>query len=761
MPQAAQNPLGRPQVVSVAVVKFDDDPDKRNMADVATGKPPCRDGGFALLFVIQAAIIAVMAVVYGFPEYAIFSAQHKDEVDSEDETSSSGKKSGSPFLMLALIIATCIISGAASLTLFSAALKNPVALIQFGLRGLIFFFFSLTVFMLMIRSILGVILFALATALMVWYVNGVQDRVPFAAANLSIATAAIKKYRGTVRVAAWALLFQFIWVLTWLLACVGYGMRHVRARQSNPPEPSPAYDSFVHGLYGDAWDEEPPSTQSMGLREPKPRDLGYEGAAEYYGLYAGCRAIVYAGSDFGAAYLASKSATDSSSLSGKSDLSSSANDLDRSSGTGNDISPLLGNVYCACGFSGSQVSSGQCDGADYAKQEVAAHFLIYLGLLLCLFWGSKVISGVVHVTSAGTVAAWWFGADAYVADVSDTVAYSELETAEVSGSAAGASGGGDTVPEAKPLNGQHDEETGSVKSKKTKKVKRSKAERGGVVRAALRRALGPSFGSICFGCLIVAILSTLESLMSMLRNQASGDGQEVNLCTCCLCCIELVLSCIQDIVEYFNRWAFTYVAVYGDDFVSAGKATNALFKRRGWTNIIADQLCSIALSSAAICIAIGKLKSLCPQCLLSILSFKPFPLVVILLRTHRTFLLVFPHFLILFVCLSPLNFAFSSFFHVTIDCGNSGAFFVALLLASILGLKAAVALAGCSFFAAWLMCSCLLAVLDSGVLTTLVCFAEDPRPCAELHPEEFGVLIACWKLFYGPELERGGYDRLW
>jgi len=636
MPQASQNRLGRPEVVSVAVVKFDDDPEKRNMVEVAAGKPPCRDGGFALLFLIQAAIVAVMAVVYGFPEYAIFSAQHKDEVDNEDEMSSSGKKSGSPLLMLTLIIATCILSGAASLTLFSAALKNPLALIQFGLRGMVFFLISLTVVMLLLGSILGGILCGLLTALMAWYVNAVQDRIPFAAANLSIATAAIKKYRGTVRVAAWALLFQFIWVLTWLLATVGYGMRHVRARQSSPPEPSPAYESFVQSLYGDAWDEEPPPTQSMGLREPKPRDLDYEGAAEYYGLYAGCRAIVYAGSDFGAAYLASKSAKDSSSLSGGSDLSTS--DLDQDSGTKDDISPLLGNVYCACGFSGSQVSSGQCDGADIAKQEVAAHFLIYLGLLLCLFWGSKVISGVVHVTSAGTVAAWWFGADAYAADVSDTVAYSELETAEVTGSG---DGGGDTVPEAKPLNGQHDEENGdgAVKSKKGPlKVKRSKAERGGVVRAALRRALGPSFGSICFGCLIVAILSTLESLMSMLRNQASGDGQEVNLCTCCLCCIELLLSWIQAIVEYFNRWAFTYVAVYGDDFVSAGKATNALFKRRGWTSIIADQLCSIALSSAAICIAIGKIESLCAQRLCIILFLKPILVVELSSRTHLTFL---------------------------------------------------------------------------------------------------------------------------
>jgi hypothetical protein len=93
--------------------------------------------------------------------------------------------------------------------------------------------------------------------------------------------------------------------------------------------------------------------------------------------------------------------------------------------------------------------------------------------------------------------------------------------------------------------------------------------------------------------------------------------------------------------------------------------------------------------------------------------------------------------------------------------GAAGAFLVTLLLATVLSLKAAAGLAVCGFLAAWLMCSCLVAVLDAGVLTALVCFAEDPRPCATLHPQEFGALIACWKHFYGPELEAGGYDRLW
>ena len=77
-------PQERPEVVSVAVVKFHEDPDTRHVG-VTTGRPPCRDGGFAALFVAQAAIIAVMAVVYGIPEYTIFSARHAEEDEHTHE----------------------------------------------------------------------------------------------------------------------------------------------------------------------------------------------------------------------------------------------------------------------------------------------------------------------------------------------------------------------------------------------------------------------------------------------------------------------------------------------------------------------------------------------------------------------------------------------------------------------------------------------------------------------------------------------------
>ena len=47
------------------------------------------------------------------------------------------------------------------------------------------------------------------------------------------------------------------------------------------------------------------------------------------------------------------------------------------------------------------------------------------------------------------------------------------------------------------------------------------------------------------------------------------------------------------------------------------------------------------------------------------------------------------------------------------------------------------------------------------LVATLVCFAEDPLPCKEAHPEEFNALVSVWKKYYGEELERAGYDRLY
>ena len=91
-----------------------------------------------------------------------------------------------------------------------------------------------------------------------------------------------------------------------------------------------------------------------------------------------------------------------------------------------------------------------------------------------------------------------------------------------------------------------------------------------------------SFGSICFGSLIVAIIQALKSLAQSARE--NGDAGIL------ACIAECILGCIQAIVEYFNKWAFIYVGLYGYSYMEAGKNVITLFRNRGWDAIVADDL---------------------------------------------------------------------------------------------------------------------------------------------------------------------------
>lgn len=63
-----------------------------------------------------------------------------------------------------------------------------------------------------------------------------------------------------------------------------------------------------------------------------------------------------------------------------------------------------------------------------------------------------------------------------------------------------------------------------------------------------------SFGSVCFGSLLVAIIQALQALANTARNE--GDAGIL------ACIAECILSCLASIVEYFNKWAFVYVGKF-------------------------------------------------------------------------------------------------------------------------------------------------------------------------------------------------------
>ena len=153
---------------------------------------------------------------------------------------------------------------------------------------------------------------------------------------------------------------------------------------------------------------------------------------------------------------------------------------------------------------------------------------ILFGMFVSYFFTHQVIQNTIHVVVAGVVGTWWFAPD-------------EASSCCSAG-----------------------------------------------VCDSMKRALTTSFGSICFGSLIVAIIQALRALANSAR--ANDDGNAILVCIA-----ECILQCLESIVEYFNKWAFIYVGLYGYPYLEAGKNVFTLFKNRGWEAIIADDLVSNTL----------------------------------------------------------------------------------------------------------------------------------------------------------------------
>merc|ERR1719213_523212 len=93
------------------------------------------------------------------------------------------------------------------------------------------------------------------------------------------------------------------------------------------------------------------------------------------------------------------------------------------------------------------------------------------------------------------------------------------------------------------------------------------------VTASLTVALTKSFGSICFGALLVAIVRLLRIMVDSARRQANNRNAAAAVLACLVSCI---LSIIEDIMEWFNTFAYVQVAVRGLKYTDSCRATAAL-----------------------------------------------------------------------------------------------------------------------------------------------------------------------------------------
>ncbi|KAG0089276.1 putative choline transporter, neither null mutation nor overexpression affects choline transport [Podila epicladia] len=115
-----------------------------------------------------------------------------------------------------------------------------------------------------------------------------------------------------------------------------------------------------------------------------------------------------------------------------------------------------------------------------------------------------------------------------------------------------------------------------------------------------KRALTTSFGSVCFGSLLIALLQTLRYILNSLRND-SDDGIMAFLAMCASC----ILSCLEGLFEIFNKFAFTQVAMYGKPFVQAAHDTWTLIKDRGIDAIVNDSLVGNVLGMGSLSVALA------------------------------------------------------------------------------------------------------------------------------------------------------------
>jgi Plasma-membrane choline transporter len=125
------------------------------------------------------------------------------------------------------------------------------------------------------------------------------------------------------------------------------------------------------------------------------------------------------------------------------------------------------------------------------------------------------------------------------------------------------------------------------------------------VSGSLVRSLTYSFGSICLGSLLQAIVSVLRYIVETARNRRDTADQQDACGNLCFCILDCLARWLEDLVEYFNQWAYCFVGIYGLSYVESGKKVMELFRARGWTSIVTDNLVGYTMAYAAFAVGIG------------------------------------------------------------------------------------------------------------------------------------------------------------
>ncbi|KAI1805618.1 DUF580-domain-containing protein [Daldinia bambusicola] len=119
----------------------------------------------------------------------------------------------------------------------------------------------------------------------------------------------------------------------------------------------------------------------------------------------------------------------------------------------------------------------------------------------------------------------------------------------------------------------------------------------GATRGSLRRALTYSFGSISLGSLLVAIINFLRQLCSVAQQNEAAQGNLLG--TIMFWILGCIIGILDWAVQFLNRYAFSYIALYGKPYFAAAKDTWNMIKQRGIDALINECLIGPVLSMGA------------------------------------------------------------------------------------------------------------------------------------------------------------------
>lgn len=110
------------------------------------------------------------------------------------------------------------------------------------------------------------------------------------------------------------------------------------------------------------------------------------------------------------------------------------------------------------------------------------------------------------------------------------------------------------------------------------------------VTTSFFQAITTSFGSICFGSLLVEPVRLIRQLSVLFHPTREEEYSLLCLNECLSCVQHCTTACVSSLSDSFNPWAFTYIGLYRYGLLESGHNATALFKKRGWTSIVSDDL---------------------------------------------------------------------------------------------------------------------------------------------------------------------------